>query len=239
MLPLAPLFQALWGILLAKYNNTNDIVFGVVVSGRPAEIDGVEQMAGLFIQSIPIRIRIQPLFSFSRLLQEVQQGYFDCYAHQYFPLADILDCSSLKQNLFNHLFIFENYPMNSESMNKLYQEAINLRVENVQGYERTNYDFCLEFYPEEQITIKFTFPESTFSDKQIIQLEEHWRTIIKQILPDESVQIKDIIILSDEEKTAFGKIQFASRYIISIPENHSGIYTRASFPISGFYCCRI
>ena len=204
------LFQTLWGILLAKYNNTYDIVFGVVVSGRPAEIDGVEQMAGLFIQSIPIRICMQPQFSFSRLLQDVQQGYFDCYAHQYYPLSDILDCSSLKQNLFNHLFIFENYPMNSESMNQLYQEALNLRVENVQGYERTNYDFCMEFYPEEQITIKFTYPESAFSDEQILQMEEHWRTLIKQVLLDESLQIKDIAILSDDEKYRLEKIQFDS-----------------------------
>jgi hypothetical protein len=51
-------FQALWGLVLQKYNNTDDVVFGAVVSGRPAGLPGVEKMVGLFINTIPVRISI-------------------------------------------------------------------------------------------------------------------------------------------------------------------------------------
>ncbi|MCU6340062.1 hypothetical protein KW823_26465, partial [Enterobacter quasiroggenkampii] len=55
-LTLNTLMQAAWGIILQKYNNTGDAVFGGVVSGRPAEIPGIESMIGLFINTIPIRV---------------------------------------------------------------------------------------------------------------------------------------------------------------------------------------
>ncbi|MCP4220484.1 MAG: amino acid adenylation domain-containing protein, partial [bacterium] len=51
------LFQSLWGLLLQRYSRTPDVVFGSVVSGRSANIPGIEQMVGLFINTIPIRIR--------------------------------------------------------------------------------------------------------------------------------------------------------------------------------------
>ncbi|MEI2393179.1 condensation domain-containing protein, partial [Priestia megaterium] len=48
--------QTIWGILLQKYNNSKDVVFGTVVSGRPEEIPGIENMIGLFINTIPVRV---------------------------------------------------------------------------------------------------------------------------------------------------------------------------------------
>ena len=50
------LMQAAWGVILQKYNGTNDAVFGSVVAGRPAEIPGIESMIGLFINTVPVRV---------------------------------------------------------------------------------------------------------------------------------------------------------------------------------------
>ncbi|KAF6612190.1 hypothetical protein HFE02_26710, partial [Paenibacillus sp. EKM11P] len=51
------LIQTVWGVLLQKYNNSTDVVFGSVVSGRPGDIPGVEHMIGLFINTIPVRVQ--------------------------------------------------------------------------------------------------------------------------------------------------------------------------------------
>ncbi len=53
------MIQAAWGIFLAKYNGVNDLVFGSVVSGRPASVQGIESMVGLFINTVPVRIRFE------------------------------------------------------------------------------------------------------------------------------------------------------------------------------------
>lgn len=62
------LFQTLWGVLLQKYNQNRDAVFGAVVSGRPPEIDGIESMVGLCINTVPVRISTSPGERFSALL---------------------------------------------------------------------------------------------------------------------------------------------------------------------------
>ena len=62
--------HAVWGILLQRYNNTNDVVFGSVISGRPSEVEGIEKMVGLFINTIPVRIRCDGDQPFSGVLQQ-------------------------------------------------------------------------------------------------------------------------------------------------------------------------
>ena len=58
------LTRVIWGILLGKYNGKEDVVFGAVVSGRPSELEGVESMVGLFINTIPVRIRFEEKMKF-------------------------------------------------------------------------------------------------------------------------------------------------------------------------------
>ncbi|MFP3454473.1 condensation domain-containing protein, partial [Bacillus sp. SIMBA_154] len=69
--------QSIWGLILAKYNNTEDAVFGTVVSGRDALVDGIENMVGLFINTIPTRITFDSDYTFQQLLKSVQEGALD------------------------------------------------------------------------------------------------------------------------------------------------------------------
>ncbi|WP_139116760.1 condensation domain-containing protein, partial [Paenibacillus polymyxa] len=68
------LFQAVWGAVLSKCNYTDDVVFGTVVSGRPSEINGIETMAGLFLNTIPVRIKIEKDAAFSEEVAGVQKN---------------------------------------------------------------------------------------------------------------------------------------------------------------------
>lgn len=62
-------FQTIWGIILAKYNNTDKVIFGTIVSGREAPVDGIENMIGLFINAIPTRINLEENKSLKRYWQ--------------------------------------------------------------------------------------------------------------------------------------------------------------------------
>ncbi|NFB85053.1 hypothetical protein EXN63_20305, partial [Clostridium botulinum] len=66
------IIQAVWGILLQRYNNIDDVVFGTVVSGRNANIEGIDRMVGLFINTIPVRIKTESGMSFVELIKEIQ-----------------------------------------------------------------------------------------------------------------------------------------------------------------------
>ncbi|MCU0286176.1 MAG: amino acid adenylation domain-containing protein, partial [Acidobacteria bacterium] len=67
------LTQTMWGILLGKYISKEDVVFGAVVSGRPFQLEGVESILGLFINTIPVRIRFEDIMEFPALLQKIQE----------------------------------------------------------------------------------------------------------------------------------------------------------------------
>ncbi len=79
-------FQTIWGILLQKYNNVDDVIFGSVVSGRPSEVKGIEKMVGLFINTIPVRIKNNRKDTFSELLKRVQKQAFSSEKYSYQPL---------------------------------------------------------------------------------------------------------------------------------------------------------
>ena len=57
-LTLNTFMQAAWAILLGRLTGRDDVVFGVTVAGRPPEIAGIERMVGLFINTLPLRVRL-------------------------------------------------------------------------------------------------------------------------------------------------------------------------------------
>ena len=72
-LTLNTLLQAAFGILLGRLSGRDDVVFGVTVAGRPAELAGVEHMVGLFINTLPLRMRLPPQLPLSELLRQTQE----------------------------------------------------------------------------------------------------------------------------------------------------------------------
>ncbi|MGI5430034.1 amino acid adenylation domain-containing protein [Streptomyces sp. CA-179760] len=108
------LVQGAWAILLGRLTGRDDVVFGATVSGRPPELPGVESMVGLFINTIPTRIRLRPEQSLGGLLREVQDGYVRLLDHHHVGLADIQRAVGVPE-LFDSLVVFENYPADPEA----------------------------------------------------------------------------------------------------------------------------
>ena len=102
--------QALWGVLLGRLTGRDDVVFGVTVAGRPAEIAGVEHMVGLFINTLPLRMELPPQLALSDLLRRTQDRQSRLMAHQHIGLSEIQQAAGLGE-LFDTLLVFENYPV--------------------------------------------------------------------------------------------------------------------------------
>ena len=121
--------QAAWGILLGRLSGRDDVVFGVTVSGRPPEIAGIETMVGLFINTLPLRIKLPPAQPLRELLKELQDSQSRLMAHQHLGLAEIQALTGLGE-LFDTLIVFENYPI---ERNNLAAEARGLRLHPCRG----------------------------------------------------------------------------------------------------------
>ena len=87
-LTLNTIIQGLWAVLLGRLTDRDDVVFGITVSGRPADLDGVEQMVGLFINTVPLRVRLAPEEALAAMLARIQESQARL-SFQYVRLAEI------------------------------------------------------------------------------------------------------------------------------------------------------
>ncbi|MCU0290224.1 MAG: condensation domain-containing protein, partial [Acidobacteria bacterium] len=197
--------RAIWGILLKKYNDKNDVVFGTVVSGRPFELEGVESMVGLFINAIPVRICFAPNMKFIHLLQQVQQDAIASEPNHYHPLAEIQVKSLLGQNLIDHLFAFENYPIAEqiegyETGGGQENTRLTLKLKNVGLFEQTNYDFNVALSESDRLKINFKYNGNVYDRDYVERIAGHFLAVIDQVITNEKMMIRELEILSIEER---------------------------------------
>ncbi|NOQ28301.1 MAG: amino acid adenylation domain-containing protein, partial [Bacteroidales bacterium] len=195
------ILQTVWAIVLGKYSNKEDIVFGSVVSGRPSEIDGAESIVGLFINNVPVRIQFSQDLEFSTLIKRVQNSNLDSETHHYISLAEIQAQSILKQNLIDHILVFENYPI-AEKIESLDNdnEQLNIQISGVDTFEQTNYNLTISASLTDVLHVKFIYNANMFDSDMMKSLKIHFENVIHQIISDSELRISAIDILIEEEK---------------------------------------
>src|SRR5690606_18756124 len=109
------LLQAAWGVLLGWITGRDDVVFGATVSGRPAELPGVESMVGLFINTLPVRVQVDHRAATDDLLTGLQREQAALLEHHYLGLTDIQRAAGA-QVQFDSLFVFESYPTDAAAV---------------------------------------------------------------------------------------------------------------------------
>src|SRR5690625_1903465 len=179
----ATLLQTLWGILLAKYSGKKDLIFGGIVSGRPEEVEDVEQMVGLFINAIPVRLRFSEEAKLADLLRKFQEEALERRPFEYLNLADIQQQSEERRELFDHLVVLENYPMEEElrgGENGFSENEDRPRIYQIEGFERTHFDFTLVAFPDrEDLKVELTFNEAVYGSDQISRVQAHFLNLIE------------------------------------------------------------
>jgi iturin family lipopeptide synthetase B len=199
------LIRVIWGILLAKYNGRQDVVFGAVVSGRPPDIEGVNMIIGLFINTIPVRIRFDKKTTFVRLIKDVQVRAVESEHYHYYPLASIQADHPLKQQLLDHLFTFQNYQRSEDIVQlsgktHLKKETAGnrlLNLRNSEAFERTNYDFNILVIPGETLKMIFQYNSSVHENSMVSKLVRQLKDIMDQVLSSETIEINEIKISFD------------------------------------------
>ncbi|UHA73547.1 non-ribosomal peptide synthase/polyketide synthase [Paenibacillus sp. 481] len=193
------LMQAVWGIMLQKYNGTDDVVFGGVVSGRPAEIPGIEEMVGLFINTIPIRVATTAEASFADVMGKLQEQALESGRYDYYPLYSVQALTSQKQQLLNHIMVFENYPMEEQIEQAGGNDSGELAIADVTVAEQTNFDFNLMVVPGDNIVIRFDFNTHVFERASIERLKGHLIHVLEQVVANPHKTVGQLALITAEE----------------------------------------
>ncbi|WP_406814976.1 amino acid adenylation domain-containing protein [Mycobacterium sp. M23085] len=104
------LMQTAWALVLSRLTDTRDVVFGVTVSGRPPELTGVETMVGLFINTVPLRVRLDPTAPAGEQCRAVQRDAALLREHSYLGHAQLRALGGVGE-MFDTLLVYENFPM--------------------------------------------------------------------------------------------------------------------------------
>ncbi|WP_143305921.1 non-ribosomal peptide synthetase [Chitinophaga vietnamensis] len=187
------LFQTLWGLLVAAYNNTTDVVYGNVVSGRPSDIPGVEEILGLFINTVPLRIRFEQATRFSELLRQVHHDSIESLPYHYSPLAEIQAGSALKRDLLQHIIAVENYPL-EESIRQSGSSGDIFDVKEVEMFEQTNYHFHINVMLAAQMEVIMSYDPSRYTAPYIKGLLQQLESLAVQVLRNEDIPVKQLRI---------------------------------------------
>ncbi|PNQ87754.1 non-ribosomal peptide synthetase [Paenibacillus polymyxa] len=194
------LLQTVWGIVLQKYNNHRDVVFGSVVSGRPSDIIGVEGIIGLFINTIPVRIFSEAGESFAEVMKKTQEQALASHAYDTYPLFEIQALTDQKQDLINHIMVFENYPVD-EQVEEMEIDGQELSpISNVVALEQTNYDLNVVVMPGECVKIRFMYNALNYDQTDIERLHGHFVNLLEQTLLNPNVRVEELELVTAAEK---------------------------------------
>ncbi|SJZ86645.1 non-ribosomal peptide synthase domain TIGR01720/amino acid adenylation domain-containing protein, partial [Chitinophaga eiseniae] len=179
-------FQCIWGLLLQRYNDCDDVVFGSVVSGRPVEVEGVESMLGLFINTVPVRVRSADNERVGDLLRRIQQELLDSEAYHYNMLPDIQSRSGAGRQLLDHILIYENYPLSDE---------LGGQISDMDVFEQTNYDLSIVIVPGSPFTVRFDYNRERYSDRHISQVMSHLDHLVTVVAGGPDMLVSDVSLL--------------------------------------------
>ncbi|MFC5288832.1 non-ribosomal peptide synthase/polyketide synthase [Actinokineospora guangxiensis] len=197
-LTLGTVLRGAWALLLAHHEGPRpgrdrDVVFGTTVSGRPAELPGVESMAGMFITTVPTRVRIspdEPLLPWLRALQHEQN---EAQPHEHLPLARVRAGTDLPDPLFHSILVVENYPVTDHDLREL------------TGVESTNFPLALVAYPDAELGLSFGYDPALFDAATIARLAGRMLALLRGIAAGPDRAALDIPVLDDAEAATLAR----------------------------------
>ncbi|HVU95544.1 MAG TPA: condensation domain-containing protein, partial [Puia sp.] len=172
------LLQGLWSILLSRYLQQADIVFGTVVSVRPPSIPGIETMVGLLINTLPVCVHIDEDQSIKQLLTAIQAAALNSTPYQYYPLADIQGSSPLGASLVDHVFVMGNFLGKANSPDGSFP----LTVTNTQSFAQVNYNFSINIYCDDALHVRFTYNGNVYSDVYMKGVSSQFGFLLQQLV---------------------------------------------------------
>ncbi|QDX95378.1 amino acid adenylation domain-containing protein [Brevibacillus laterosporus] len=193
------LLQTAWGVLLGKYNGKRDAVFGRTVSGRPSEVDGVERIMGLFINTNPLRVSWDDQSTFLELLKRVSKQAVEAKPYEYCSFSEIQALSPVKQGLIDHLFIYQNYPLDVEGLAQTTQ-SLGYTMDLYAYFEQTHYDFTVKVTPEDSLQFHFIYNRKRYDEKYVKCLMEHFITLLHGIVENPNQLIDQLELTSTKDK---------------------------------------
>ena len=197
-LTLATIINGIWVILLSRYTCRNNILYGYNVAGRPADLNGVESMVGMFVNTLPIHVNIDTEQLFLSWLQRFQLQLVEVRDYEYTSLTEIHRWSEVPQqlNLFESIVVIENFPV-SEFIRDW---KGNIEFKHTGLYYRNNYPLNLVVYPNKELLIAISYDSRRFETATIAGILKDMEMLLQGLINNPNFKIKDLPLLTPKQQ---------------------------------------
>ncbi|MER5506838.1 amino acid adenylation domain-containing protein [Streptomyces sp. NPDC002766] len=191
------LLQGAWAILLSKLTGQRDVVFGAAVNGRPADLPGSDEMVGLFINTLPIRVFCQPDHTVADVVTELQQRQTALLDHNYYGLADIQRGVGLPA-LFDTIVVFQSYPIDREGMVDA-NIAAGFTIDGIRPFAGSHYPLTLNA-SDPYLRLSLDYQNNLYDRGSAEVIAARLVRVLEQVLADPRCPVRDIEVLAREER---------------------------------------
>ena len=200
-LTLNTVLQGIWALTLSGLTGRQDVVFGQTVSGRPAELDGVEGMVGLFINAAPVRVRLDPAEPLAALLARVQREQADLEPFHHLGLAEIQRGAGLG-DLYDTAVAFASAPLDWDAVPTYRDLRVTLAEDAAQEQPEgwTHYPLNLSAQPGRTLRLALSYDGDLFEGPAADRLMTRLRMLLSTYLDAPRTPVGRIELFTQEER---------------------------------------
>ncbi|WP_460745720.1 non-ribosomal peptide synthase/polyketide synthase, partial [Nocardia goodfellowii] len=218
--------QAAWGLVLGRSTGSDDVLFGTTVSGRPAQLNGVENMVGLFINTVPVRVAFDPVESARTLLTRIQGEQADLLDHHYVGLTDIQSAAGLG-GLFDTLMVFESYPVDAEGIRAQAADIDGMAVAGLDVADATHYPLTLIARLDSRLRIRASYLSDLLDADSVARVSDRLVRVLTALVAAPTAPVGDIELLGETERS-----NVLERWVSSGKDGGTGLFAAATTHLS-------
>jgi len=188
--------QGAWALMLSRHSGREDIVFGATTSGRSPELKGIESMVGVFINTLPVRVKAHADATVRDWLNGLLNDQMAARQHEHAPLVQIGGWSEVPPGtpLFESILVFENYPLDET------KEEWGFTIENVQTEEQINYALGAMVTLRSELIVQFIYDPGRFEEWCVERMAGHLERLLETMIANPDKRLSELSLLSAAER---------------------------------------
>lgn len=193
------LVQCAWGRAIAVQAGATGAVIGTTQALRPGTVEGVEQMVGMALATVPYLVQLDFAGSLADWLRKQQSEFQVLSSHAHCALTDIAEVADAEAaRLFDSLVVFENFPFSDS----LAGEGTTLKVLDLHGDELTGHPLTLQVIPLAQMEVTLTWDRLRVAPEVAQQLWQRFLFNLRLLMTSAAQHLSDIPQLTADEHQA-------------------------------------
>ncbi|MFE5507367.1 amino acid adenylation domain-containing protein [Amycolatopsis japonica] len=196
-LTLSTIVQGAWALVLSRLAGRTDVVFGTVVSGRPADVPDVERMVGMFINTVPVRVRLDGDLPVLELLQDLQSRQSALSEHQYLGLSQVQRAAGAGA-VFDTIVMIENYPHDADGLG----DDGGVSISSVVTRTGTGYPLTMSVSPGKTLQIRVAYRPDRIEAGTAAEVARQVVRVLERVSAEASLPVGRLGVTSEPARAS-------------------------------------